>query len=239
MKYIFLFSIFSLHFSFCQNNVVGEIEYTETFGVYEKVDYKLSFTKTFSIYEQNKIQDDSVEIINGFKEPKIKRKYFTDISEKKILFKEGIAYQEVLTKDTINIQWEIHNEQKIIGGFNCLKATTKFKKNNYTAWFTTEIPFFYGPWKFNSLPGVILEISDDTKFYQIIATKITLGKEEENLTKKLLEFTKDKPISMKEYNYLRKKEDEDIYYLLISKAGRETYLKVTTDYTGFLREPFD
>jgi GLPGLI family protein len=238
MKYIILLSsIFSL--SFGQNTQMGKIEYTEYFGDHEKVNYSMSFSETFSIYEQNTINDDGIEIINGFKEPQIKRKYYTNLQSKEILFIEGIAYLEILTRDTINIVWELHEEQKRIGEFNCLKATTNFKKNNYIAWFTTEIPFSFGPWKFNGLPGIILEISDETNFYQIIATKIRLEKSQFSLSEKLVEFIKPKPKTMVEYNYLKKREDEDIYNLLISKAGRETYLKITTDYTGFLREPFD
>lgn len=238
MKYIvILTSVFSL--SFGQNTQIGKIEYTEFFGVHEKINYSMSFSESFSIYEQNSINDDGIEIINGFKEPQIKRKYYTNFKAKEILFIEGIAYVEILVKDTLNLVWELQQEQKRIGEFNCFKATTKFKKNNYIAWFTSEIPLSYGPWKFNGLPGIILEISDETNFHQIIATKIRLEKSQVSMSKRLEEFNKSKPKSMREYNILRKREDEDIYNLLISKTGRETYLKITTDYSGFLREPFD
>lgn len=236
MKYILLIFI---SFSFGQNIQKGQIEYTEFFGEHEKIIYKMSFTDQYSIYEQNEIIDDGIEIINGFKEPKIKRKYYTNLKNKEILFLEGIAYIETLAKDTINIDWKILEEQKKIGDYMCFKATTNFKKNNYTAWFTLELPFSYGPWKFNGLPGIILEISDNTNFHQIFATKIRIEDKQVSLKKRLDEFKKSKPKTMIEYNVLRKKEDEDIYNLLISKAGRETYLKVTTDYSGFLREPFD
>ena len=238
MKYILLLSSF-FSISYGQITQVGNIDYTEFFGVHEKKYYSMSFSEFFSIYEQNTINEDGIEIINGFKEPQIKRKYFTNLKAKEILFIEGIAYIEILAKDTLNIAWELKEDQKRIGEFNCYKATTNFKKNNYTAWFTTEIPFSFGPWKFNGLPGIILEISDETNFHQIIATRIRLEKSQVSLSKKIEEFNKSKPKTMREYKMLRKREDEDIYNLLISKAGRETYLKVSTDYTGFLREPFD
>lgn len=238
MKYIVLLtSIFSL--SFGQNTQIGKIEYTEFFGVHENINYAMTFSETFSIYEQNSINGDGVEIINGFKEPPIKRKYYNNLKAKEIIFIEGIAYKEILTKDTLKIVWELKEEQKRIGEFNCFKAITNLKNNNYIAWFTTEIPFPFGPWKFNGLPGIILEILDESNFHHIIATRIKLEKSQISMSRRIEEFNKPKPLTMKEYNILRKREDEDIYNLLISKTGRETYLKVTTDYNGFLREPFD
>lgn len=236
-KLLYILTILIQAVSFGQVNEEGSVCYTEYFGEHEKVKYTLFFNTTFSFYEEEDSNDEEIEIINGFKEPKIKREYYTNLKSKEILFIEGIAYKPILAKDTIAIQWQIHEETKIIGGFMCLKATTNFKNNNYTAWFTTDIPVPFGPWKFNNLPGLILECKDDSNFYQITADKIIINSNVDLLEKKLKEIKKSKPISMEKYKELRNREDEDIYNMLISKSGRETYLKVSTDYTGFLREP--
>ena len=57
-------------------------------------------------------------------------------------------------------EWEISPETKKIKDFEVQKATTSFAGRDYIAWFTPEIPIAEGPYKFNGLPGLILEIAD-------------------------------------------------------------------------------
>jgi GLPGLI family protein len=65
-----------------------------------------------------------------------------------------------LLKSNDEQQWKILPETKKYGDFNVQKATTKFGGRTWEAWFTTEFPFQYGPYKFYGLPGMILEIAD-------------------------------------------------------------------------------
>ncbi len=60
------------------------------------------------------------------------------------------------------LEWNFRNEDaEPILGYDCRKATTEFAGRKYTAWFTTEIPLPFGPYKFGALPGLILKIEDD------------------------------------------------------------------------------
>lgn len=58
--------------------------------------------------------------------------------------------------------WKILPDKQKIGEYNAQKATTNFGGREWTAWFTTEIPFQDGPYKFYGLPGLIVKIEDTT-----------------------------------------------------------------------------
>ena len=76
-----------------------------------------------------------------------------------LLYRKQIYVKEIAPK----INWKVEKETKKIGNFNCKKATTNFRGRNYTAWFTTDVPLPFGPWKLNGLPGLILEAYDANK----------------------------------------------------------------------------
>lgn len=68
--------------------------------------------------------------------------------------------------------WQIQDETKKIDIYNCNKAIANFRGRNYIAWFTSEIPIHFGPWKFNGLPGAILQVYDESKSFAWTAKKI-------------------------------------------------------------------
>jgi GLPGLI family protein len=73
------------------------------------------------------------------------------------------------------INWNIDNKAiKKINGYTCNKAITKFRGREYEAWFTTQIPINFGPFKFNGLPGLIISINSigGNSFNSWIATRI-------------------------------------------------------------------
>jgi GLPGLI family protein len=72
----------------------------------------------------------------------------------------------------LNIDWKILNDEKIISGYRCQKATGRFRGREYTAWFTKEIPVPYGPWKLFGLPGLILAVQDKKGVFKVTATTV-------------------------------------------------------------------
>lgn len=81
-------------------------------------------------------------------------------------------------EDDRHIIWKISKQKDKILSYSVQKATTSFGGRNWTAWFSTEIPFSDGPYKFSGLPGLILKISDSTNSHSFEL----VGVEKENAT---------------------------------------------------------
>ena len=58
--------------------------------------------------------------------------------------------------------------------FACQRARTQFRGRIYDVWFTTDIPISNGPWKFQGLPGLILEAYDEKREIQFLFDKIEI-----------------------------------------------------------------
>jgi len=61
--------------------------------------------------------------------------------------------------------WRILSDKQIIAGYTCQRAVTSFAGRHYEAWFTREIPFSDGPYKFSGLPGLIVKVGDNRQQY--------------------------------------------------------------------------
>lgn len=57
-------------------------------------------------------------------------------------------------------EWKIYPDKQKVGNYNGQKATTSFGGREWTAWFSTDLPFQDGPYKFYGLPGLIVKITD-------------------------------------------------------------------------------
>jgi hypothetical protein len=99
-------------------------------------------------------------------------------AQQRISVSEKVGIKHFVLENKLpSIDWQVGSATKKILGYSCQQATGRFGGRIYTAWFTTDIPLQYGPWKLNGLPGLILEAADDKKEVAFIATEINKGKD--------------------------------------------------------------
>ena len=102
------------------------------------------------------------------------------------------------------IKWNLSNETKQLTGFTVQKATTNFGGRKWTAWFTKEIPFSEGPYKFKGLPGLIVAIEDSQKQYSFSLIKSKKLAETYDTSNFLEVRYGRKPLPVSEKIYLKK-----------------------------------
>ncbi|MGL4583730.1 MAG: GLPGLI family protein [Flavobacterium sp.] len=74
------------------------------------------------------------------------------------------------------MNWQLHDKTKTNNeNIKLHKATINFRGRNYTAWYSIDYPIHIGPWKFNNLPGLAFEITEEDKQYHWQLTKIELN----------------------------------------------------------------
>lgn len=225
-KRVLLSFIFFFSFTNCFFAQEFTYEKTSTRSDSSKVIYRevLVLSPDLSVYTKQGAKD----TLDFRKKENITERYSPlHQGEEKIYkdFKSGKIYvdfskENSIIEDSLNIiPWKLENESREILGYKAQKATAEFRKNVWTVWYTKDLPYFDGPWKLNSLPGLILEATsmDGRLAYKVMKiSKIdpsVIEKEKVALEDKI---HKKKIISAKENFILeKKKRSEMVAYLKI------------------------
>ncbi|GAA4166700.1 hypothetical protein GCM10022217_40920 [Chryseobacterium ginsenosidimutans] len=73
-----------------------------------------------------------------------------------------VSTDQYKVKEDQKPEWKILSDKQKIGEYNTQKATANYGGREWIAWFTTDIPFQDGPYKFYGLPGLIVKLEDTT-----------------------------------------------------------------------------
>lgn len=88
-----------------------------------------------------------------------------DKTNQKTYFKDRIGRDIYSYEEDRPLHWKISSETTKIGEYKVQKAETDFAGRKWTAWFTTDLPYQDGPYKFSGLPGLIVKVEDDKGDY--------------------------------------------------------------------------
>lgn len=143
----------------------------------EKVMTILDITKDKSIYQDFtlpaqdsiiKVAVEEMEKTKTFKDmsksitmPKFSYKIIKAYPSMKETYQDRISMNLFGYEEDLKFTWDIQNEKQKIGEYNTQKANTEFGGRKWTAWFSADLPFQDGPYKFHGLPGLIVKIEDD------------------------------------------------------------------------------
>lgn len=125
-------------------------------------------------YSENRIKRDSVMQANrqsggarGFNRDQmeslrtnINYSIEKDKKNQKTLYKDRLGRDQYSYEEDRPLNWKILSETTKIGEYKVQKAETEFGGRKWTAWFTTDLPYQDGPYKFSGLPGLVVKAED-------------------------------------------------------------------------------
>ena len=71
--------------------------------------------------------------------------------------------------------WQLQDGDSIVCGYPCHKAITTFRGRTWTVWYTLDLPYSDGPWKFCGLPGLVLYAYDSEDKFRFNCIGIEKG----------------------------------------------------------------
>lgn len=189
--------------------------------------YEMDFVGDTNFISEDDGEEGAVLYIKPTKNPKI----YKNLKERTIYSKERIAMRSYLVIDSINIfKWDLNNNHRTILGYKCQEAKLSFRGREYIAFFTLEVPFAVGPWKFDGLPGLILQIESIDGAFKINASKLEIKNVNVDISNP---FENQKSISWDEFIlHYKQKYEELLHYrspdggrMLIPKKNIEEFIK--------------
>jgi GLPGLI family protein len=180
----------------------------ENYSVFESYyGYRLDSVQTAASNQSTNPKDLNMAAILStvisMKQPSYKYRIHKSWKDEQIIFYQNLFFDNYVYSQPLKMNgWKIEKEFKDILGYNCQKASIAYAGRDFIAWFTEEIPMSDGPYVFNGLPGLILEVKDVQNHYsfelvgiqnisvemdeRVLPKTIALSKEQYFLTRKAL-----------------------------------------------------
>lgn len=179
--------------------------------------YLDKLTTTKRIPKDNADENDEADIVANFSANIIG--YFLK-NNNHVLFTYNLFDVDYLVDDELpKMEWQLTAEKREFDKLTCYKATTKFRGRNWTAWYSPDISINYGPWKFYGLPGLIVEIKDDSNRFAFTLTEYILNSK--SVAPTFEPTTHAKKVTMKEMAEITDESYENLLNELINSGSRD------------------
>lgn len=147
----------------------------------------LIYSRSESLYQNDSIA--TVQLAKGAKgvqlynTPVVPYEVVVDSQKKKMDIGYRVPFDNMLLmfeENTNTHQWDIKEEEKqVILGYSCTQATTYYRGQLVTAWFSESLPYNAGPYCFHGLPGLIMKVEMDGLSWNAVGLR--KGKEKEHI----------------------------------------------------------
>lgn len=144
--------------------------------------YKLKIVDNNSIFKYDEILetdnfrklDKAISILAG------KQTHYVKIDNKLLYSLSEFENDHYLVQKKLDkYNWELTDEYKSILGFKCRKAKASYQIDDirgkmtfdYYAWFSVDLPSYFGPSDIVGLPGTILEAGTSSFYYKAVNIK--------------------------------------------------------------------
>ena len=132
----------------------------------------------------------------------------------------------VYSQSTNNLKFELTGKAKVINNYNCNEAKLKLNNRIYTIWFTPDVNVNFGPYKINGLPGLIVELKEETNNINISLKSIKKLEDTKVFTTYKNLFATKKVLTFSEYEknivkIITAKKAKDIAYFKENEATME------------------
>ena len=198
-------------------------------GYVFKKENKIHFNTTKSVFlekikkftENNDEGMPEINIVEGV----VNENIITDLNKNKLFKLCNLKGKSILTEEVLKInQWKPTGVKKEISNRNCIELEGNFRGRDYIAYVDLEIPFYFGPWKLNNFPGLLVEVSDTKKqlSWKLLSIKNVSKSKINGFIKKQEDFFSSlKTISLKEFVPLHDLTKYNIFSYSTSRLPRD------------------
>lgn len=161
---------------------------------------------------------------------------FTDTKLKSIISLSNISSTErpYVKQDLPEINWVITNETKVISNMQCTKAVGVYGDRTFTAWFSSDFPTHFGPWKLYGLPGVVVEAYDNNREIQFNLRSIKKNDKPVSVDLKNKKYITLEQFYQREINY-----PYELLKRMQSTATRGSSISISGVNYNFLEKDFE